>query len=87
MEFAEGSEADSSMPKDEKSQFHLRTAAELFMYLFLHCFSLEVYPKFPTSIPYLDMDWLHFTGVMKRVSRNHCVSVLWQHVGRVSQKI
>ncbi|XP_052149172.1 myosin-6-like isoform X2 [Oryza glaberrima] len=31
VEFAEGSEADSSMPKDEKSQFHLRTAAELFM--------------------------------------------------------
>ncbi|GJM97330.1 hypothetical protein PR202_ga14249 [Eleusine coracana subsp. coracana] len=26
-----GSEADSSVPKDEKSQFHLRTAAELFM--------------------------------------------------------
>ncbi|KAK3148684.1 hypothetical protein QOZ80_3AG0207370 [Eleusine coracana subsp. coracana] len=31
VEFAEGSEADSSVPKDEKSQFHLRTAAELFM--------------------------------------------------------
>ncbi|KAL5211030.1 hypothetical protein ABZP36_006653 [Zizania latifolia] len=31
VEFTEGSEADSSMPKDEKSQFHLRTAAELFM--------------------------------------------------------
>uniref|UniRef100_A0A0A8ZL11 Uncharacterized protein n=1 Tax=Arundo donax TaxID=35708 RepID=A0A0A8ZL11_ARUDO len=24
---------------------------------------------------------------MKRVSRNLCVSVLWQHVGRVLQKI
>ncbi|KAG2544341.1 hypothetical protein PVAP13_9KG024700 [Panicum virgatum] len=31
VEFAEGSEADSSVPKDEKSQFHLKTAAELFM--------------------------------------------------------
>ncbi|XP_062186610.1 myosin-6-like isoform X2 [Phragmites australis] len=31
VEFAEGSEADSSVPKDDKSQFHLRTAAELFM--------------------------------------------------------
>ncbi|XP_062213114.1 myosin-6-like [Phragmites australis] len=31
VEFAEGSEADSSIPKDGKSQFHLRTAAELFM--------------------------------------------------------
>nr|CAB3492368.1 unnamed protein product [Digitaria exilis] len=33
VEFAEGSEADSSVPKDEKSQFHLKTAAELFMYI------------------------------------------------------
>ena len=32
VEFSEGSEADSSVPKDEKSQFHLKTAAELFMY-------------------------------------------------------
>ncbi|KAF8643980.1 hypothetical protein HU200_066619 [Digitaria exilis] len=31
VEFAEGSEADSSVPKDEKSQFHLKTAAELFI--------------------------------------------------------
>ncbi|XP_015691028.1 myosin-6-like isoform X2 [Oryza brachyantha] len=31
VEFTEGSEADSSMPKDEKSQFHLKTTAELFM--------------------------------------------------------
>lgn len=32
VDFSEGSEADSSVPKDDKSQFHLRTAAELFMY-------------------------------------------------------
>ncbi|XP_062188731.1 myosin-8-like [Phragmites australis] len=31
VEFSEGSEADSSVPKDDKSQFHLRTAAGLFM--------------------------------------------------------
>lgn len=31
IEFAKGKEFDSSMPKDEKSWFHLRTAAELFM--------------------------------------------------------
>jgi myosin-5 len=31
VEFSEGNEADSSVPKDEKSKFHLRTAAELFM--------------------------------------------------------
>nr|XP_029123556.1 myosin-6 isoform X2 [Elaeis guineensis] len=31
IEFAEGKETDSSEPKDEKSWFHLRTAAELFM--------------------------------------------------------
>ncbi|XP_049406018.1 myosin-6 [Solanum stenotomum] len=31
IEFAKGKEIDSSVPKDEKSWFHLRTAAELFM--------------------------------------------------------
>ncbi|GJM87348.1 hypothetical protein PR202_ga03294 [Eleusine coracana subsp. coracana] len=31
VEFAEGDDVDSSKPKDEKSMFHLRTAAELFM--------------------------------------------------------
>ncbi|EYU17957.1 hypothetical protein MIMGU_mgv1a000177mg [Erythranthe guttata] len=31
IEFTKGKEYDSSMPKDEKSWFHLRTAAELFM--------------------------------------------------------
>ncbi|CAM0877745.1 unnamed protein product [Alopecurus aequalis] len=31
VEFGEGREEDSSAPKDEKSQFHLKTAAELFM--------------------------------------------------------
>jgi myosin-5 len=31
VEFAKGKETDSSIPKDEKSWFHLRTAAELFM--------------------------------------------------------
>ncbi|MED6209977.1 hypothetical protein PIB30_059759 [Stylosanthes scabra] len=31
IEFTKGQEIDSSMPKDEKSRFHLQTAAELFM--------------------------------------------------------
>nr|GMD61089.1 myosin-6 isoform X2 [Ipomoea batatas] len=31
IEFSKGKEMDSSVPKDEKSLFHLRTAAELFM--------------------------------------------------------
>ncbi|KAI4986953.1 hypothetical protein ZWY2020_019583 [Hordeum vulgare] len=31
VDFGEGSEPDSSAPKDEKSKFHLKTAAELFM--------------------------------------------------------
>ncbi|KAI3667969.1 hypothetical protein L6452_43040 [Arctium lappa] len=31
IEFAKGKEMDSSIPKDEKSWFHLKTAAELFM--------------------------------------------------------
>ncbi|XP_074586758.1 myosin-8-like [Curcuma longa] len=31
IEFVDGKETDSSRPKDEKSWFHLRTAAELFM--------------------------------------------------------
>lgn len=31
IDFAKGKEMDSSTPKDEKSWFHLKTAAELFM--------------------------------------------------------
>ncbi|KAL5708068.1 hypothetical protein ACHQM5_018903 [Ranunculus cassubicifolius] len=31
IEFAKGTDSDSSEPKDEKSRFHLKTAAELFM--------------------------------------------------------
>ncbi|KAJ0510529.1 putative myosin ATPase [Helianthus annuus] len=31
IEFSRGSEPDSSQPKDDKSRFHLKTAAELFM--------------------------------------------------------
>ncbi|XP_019461246.1 PREDICTED: myosin-6-like [Lupinus angustifolius] len=31
IEFTKGTEIDTSMPKDEKSRFHLQTAAELFM--------------------------------------------------------
>lgn len=31
IEFVKGEEIDSSMPKDDKSRFHLQTAAELFM--------------------------------------------------------
>lgn len=31
IEFTRGSEPDSSQPKDDKSRFHLKTAAELFM--------------------------------------------------------
>ncbi|KAF7804577.1 myosin-6-like isoform X2 [Senna tora] len=31
IEFAKGKDIDSSVPKDEKSRFHLKTAAELFM--------------------------------------------------------
>lgn len=50
VEFAEGSEADSSVPKDEKSQFHLRTAAELFMYMNYYSFCLVIKPIFFTSV-------------------------------------
>ena len=41
VEFAEGDDVDSSKPKDEKSMFHLRTAAELFMYVLLCNFFVE----------------------------------------------
>ena len=37
IDFVQGKEADSSIPKDNNSQFHLQTAAELFMSaLFMH---------------------------------------------------
>lgn len=31
VEFGKGAEADSSVPKDDKSRLHLRTTSELFM--------------------------------------------------------
>ena len=34
IEFSKGAEIDSSIPKDEKSLFHLKTAAELLRYIF-----------------------------------------------------
>lgn len=33
IEFAKGAEIDSSIPKDEKSLFHLKTAAEILRYM------------------------------------------------------
>jgi hypothetical protein len=32
IDFAKGKEIDSSVPKDNKAKFHLKTAAELLMY-------------------------------------------------------
>lgn len=40
IEFVKGKETDSSEPKDDKSWFHLRTAAELFMYYFFNAVDL-----------------------------------------------
>ncbi|MFS7988915.1 putative myosin ATPase [Helianthus anomalus] len=37
IEFSRGSEPDSSQPKDDKSRFHLKTAAELFMHVLFRC--------------------------------------------------
>lgn len=43
IEFAKGAEIDSSIPKDEKSWFHLKTAAELLRYISsIDCFVLFV---------------------------------------------
>ena len=39
-EFAKGQEIDSSEPKDDKSRFHLRMAAELFMFVIFFFFFL-----------------------------------------------
>lgn len=36
IKFSKGKEMDSSAPKDENSWFHLRTAAELFMYMLIY---------------------------------------------------
>lgn len=33
VEFTKGEETDSSEPKDDESRFHLKMAAELFMYV------------------------------------------------------
>lgn len=34
IEFSKGEEIDSSVPKDDKSKFHLQTTAELLMYAY-----------------------------------------------------
>lgn len=43
IEFVKGNETDSSEPKDDKSYFHLVTAAELLMWVYINtmvsCFS------------------------------------------------
>lgn len=46
IEFSKGPEADSSQPKDEKSRFHLKTAAELFMCDCFFLISLNMYFDF-----------------------------------------
>ena len=33
IEFVKGEESDAAEPKDDKSRFHLKVAAELFMYI------------------------------------------------------
>ncbi|KAH9297066.1 hypothetical protein KI387_028748, partial [Taxus chinensis] len=35
VDFTKGKDADSSKPKDEKAMFHLKMAAELFMYAYI----------------------------------------------------
>jgi len=40
IDFAKGKETDSSIPKDSKAEFHLKTAAELLMY---ECFCIITY--------------------------------------------
>lgn len=37
IEFTKGKEVDSSVPKDDKAKFHLKTAAELLMYVNFFC--------------------------------------------------
>lgn len=40
IEFSKGKEIDSSEPKDDKSQFHLKMTAKLFMYVIIFPFLL-----------------------------------------------
>lgn len=38
VEFAKGTDTDSSEPKDDRSRFHLKTAAELFKFVIIVCY-------------------------------------------------
>ena len=42
IEFAKGQEIDSSEPKDDKSRFHLRMAAELFMFVIIFFYFFRI---------------------------------------------
>ena len=42
IDFTKGKEVDSSVPKDDKSKFHLKTAAELLMYVKTFCIWKDV---------------------------------------------
>lgn len=49
IEFAKGKEIDSSIPKDDKSKFHLQMTAELLMYDWIH--------KLPSNSMYCNDAW------------------------------
>lgn len=54
IEFVKGKETDSSEPKDDKSWFHLRTAAELFMYYFFNAVDLfYAFEKFSICVQHI----------------------------------
>lgn len=46
VEFAKGTDSDSSEPKDERSRFHLETAAELFRYVIFYVISQHAHLNF-----------------------------------------
>lgn len=72
VEFAEGDDGESSKPKDEKSLFHLKTAAELFMYA-VFGFLLET-----LECVHLSHKSLKFglVGVTRKHLKIHCANVL-----------
>lgn len=67
IEFAKGKEIDSSEPKDDKSRFHLKTAAELFMYVIIVFNSQEEKGK-PSSCKFC-------LGVMRSLLKIRYVNV------------
>lgn len=76
VEFAKGNETDSSEPKDDKSRFHLKIAAELFMFVTIILCTFVNNTTFEVFISErLSFNLQFLLGVMGNLLKILCASV------------